>query len=92
MFRRRKKTHQYWENREYMAVRTIGQMHELNESQRRLHMIGPREYNKQVDDIEKEIEQMEANYSIFDERMGHPMKELDRLFDIGQEKADGSDK
>lgn len=79
MFKKRK-IDRYWENDAYMRIRTLDQMNELNESQRRLKLVDGGEYQHQLSDIARMVEQMEANYSIFDAQMGHPLDALEGMF------------
>lgn len=83
MLRKKKKT--IWENPDYMKIRTLNQMFEINESQRRLKLIDGGEYQKQYNDIAKKVEEIEITYNTykaFDEIMGHPLQTIDDMMEI----------
>jgi len=75
-----KKKKPIWENPDYMKIRTLNQMFEINESQRRLKLIDGGEYQKQYNDIAKRVEEMEIAHNAFNEMMGHPLEKLEEMF------------
>lgn len=71
-----------------MKIRTLNQMFEINESQRRLKLIDGGEYQKQYNDIAKKVEEIEITYNtytVFDEIMGHPLQTIDDMMEIFHE-------
>lgn len=80
MLGKKKKT--IWENPDYMKIRTLNQMFEINESQRRLKLIDGGEYQKQYNDIAKRVEEMEIAHNAFNEMMGHPLQKIDDMMEI----------
>ena len=67
MFKKKEKVDRYWENGDYMKIRTLDLMNNINESQKRLSFVGAREYLKQCNDIRHKIEQMEEDFQIREE-------------------------
>ena len=80
MFRKKQKPiERYWEDKDYMEVRTIRDMYELNESQKRLGLVNGGEYEQFRQDILKMIQQVESK-NAFDQMMGDPMNALEGMF------------
>lgn len=81
MFKKKQKpVERYWEDKDYMEVRTIRDLYELNESQKRLGLVNGGEYELFHQDILRMIQQAESKQS-FDEMMGDPMAALERMFE-----------
>lgn len=81
MFRKKQKlVERYWEDKDYMEVRTIRDLYELNESQKRLGLVNGGEYELFHQDILRMIQQAESKQS-FDEMMGDPMAALEGMFE-----------
>lgn len=81
MFKKKQKpVERYWEDKDYMEVRTIRDMYELNESQKRLGLMNGGEYELFRQDILRMIQQAESKQS-FDEMMGDPMAALEGMFE-----------
>lgn len=87
MFRKRQQIERYWLDKDYMHIRTIRDMHELNESQKRLKLVDNGEYEKTKQDILAEIERTEINLNAFDDMMGNPMEQLDGMMEIFNDKS-----
>lgn len=83
--RKRQKIDRYWEDEKYMRVRTIRDMNDLNESQKRLKLVPGGEYEKQRLDILHEIERTEIALNAFDSMMGKPMEQIDEMMEIFHE-------
>lgn len=82
MFRKRQKIDRWWVDPNKRKLHDIRQINDINESQHKLKLETEAEYIRFRRLCEKEIEQMEANLSIFDEQMGHPMEKLDEMMEI----------
>lgn len=82
MFRRRQKIDRWWLDPNKRKLHDIRQIHDINESQHKLKLETEAEYIRFRKLCEQSIEQMEANLSIFDEQMGHPMEKLDEMMEI----------
>ena len=81
MFKKKQKpVERYWEDKDYMEVRTIRDLYELNESQKRLGLVNGGEYELFRQDILRMIQQAESKQS-FDEMMGDPMAALEGMFE-----------
>lgn len=81
MFKKKQKpVERYWEDKDYMEVRTIRDLYELNESQKRLGLVNGGEYELFHKDILRMIQQAESK-QCFDEMMGDPMAALDGMFE-----------
>ena len=80
MFKKKEsQVERYWENEDYMKIRTLNQINELNESQKRLKMVDGGEYENTRRDIARHLQQLESKYA-FDEMMGDPLEKLDGMF------------